>query len=730
MPALNRTSQYALLVLILLVGLWLRLLPIEDRTPAQITAGGDSREYIQLAEFFLDTDQVAPGNRFPGYSFLLMGLFTVLPFSHEVISVSTSLALSIVSLGLLWLLASRIAGSWAGFVVTALAAVQPEMVQSAHRGLSEELFLVTFLVLLSLYWILRERETISWQMYGGLALLGGWMSLIRPDSAYAIIPLAAMLFWREKARGLLPALARILPILVLPFLLPKLSQAWMVGLGVQDLDMRVGRAGLWMEFMIGRMPYKYMFYKETSMQEWIFGHHSFGELAVIGIKSSVRNLLALGQAVWGQVPFLVAILGAFAYVRKQREWALPLAVPLAVLPQWALMSLWPESDVGRYSIRVVPLILIFLAMGASQIATWLQTRIAVGDAGVRLLPTGVVLLAMAPALIPASLYASVRPTVDILMHERTEYLPKVSQVHPVLAAEWYGFIRKQQTAAETQSSVESLLRIHDAYAPTHLALGLLSLQQQRFDEAAQHLERALEINPFFAEAGAFLAETHILRGETDKARQVLEDLERLRPDYPPLQLDRATLAMMAGDFEEARSAYSRFVSLNRYQFARAIVRKHRVSLRKGRTEEAAKALEMNEQIDTPDGGLTTSELWRYLGLDLEGIILPRPDSGTVYSNFGLACALEGHHSQAEANWRAMLQLHRDHARTWANLAVLYAIQGNPEKAEETVRIGLQIVPGSADLMAVQAKLSLDAVSLSELDYQPSPIVLPMTHARY
>lgn len=568
-------------------------------------------------------------------------------------------------------------------------------------------------------------------IYAGVTVLASCAALVRTDGGYATVPLAAGLGWQERRRGASwrAVVVRVLPMAILPLLLPRLSQVWMVSLGVQDLDLRFGRTWLWMEFMLGRMPYDYMFYRETTTAEWLLGHHSIAELAVIGVKSCVRNLLVLGQALGGQLALLVALVGMRAYLRDQRDLALPLTVPLCMLVQWALMSLWYEGDVERYNIRVLPLMLVFLVLGAREVGLWVRSRLGpLARAKAAYLPAAALAIALAPTLLPWSFYAAVRPAVEVLYTERTEYLPRAREVHPKLAATWSEFIQGKAAAAAVQAEVESLLEEHEAYAPTHLVLGLLALDQHQFAKGVDHLERAMEIVPFFAEAGTFLAEAYTLTRREDDALRVLAEVERLRPDYPTIRLERATLGMMRGDFEGARAAFGAYVALNRYQHERAIIRQRRVLTRSGDLASARKIGELLGELDTPQASLATPFLWNYLGLDLEGIVLRRPEDDAVYYNYGLACARTGRFEEAEAHWRAMLSLRPDHAPTWLNLGVIYARQGEPAKALETLRQGLAHCPGADELEAALGQISSGAYNAHDLEYLPPRIVLPMTRA--
>jgi tetratricopeptide (TPR) repeat protein len=68
---------------------------------------------------------------------------------------------------------------------------------------------------------------------------------------------------------------------------------------------------------------------------------------------------------------------------------------------------------------------------------------------------------------------------------------------------------------------------YDAYF--HTGLGVAYLRDDQLDEALSHLSRALEINPFSADARASRAELYALRNERKLA---VEDLVRLVNDNP------------------------------------------------------------------------------------------------------------------------------------------------------------------------------------------------------
>jgi len=555
---------------------------------------------------------------------------------------------------------------------------------------------------------------------------------VRPDAAYVSIVLFVPLLLSERRRsGLGSALSMTLPILLLPLLLPRIGEYWMVGLGIQELDLRAGRMFTWMEFLLGHMPWGYMFNTEIHVSDWLIRFHTIADLAWIGTMSSLRTILALGEAIWGQLALATSAIGMVAYFRTRRDISLPLVVPLSLLPQWAMASLWSETDVFRYDSRVLPLMFIFVLIGVRSISDWLQPlvwRSAPVPSVSRWLPMGVLLLALSPVLIPGSLYAIVRPTSDVLYQARTRYHPKVDQTHQRLVSIWTETAHGRMSLTTARVEIRKLLLEHEAYAPVHLALGILAKDRGRHGEATRHLEKALELVPMFAEAGVLLAEMHAIEGRNDRALDVLAGVEKNRPRYALTALVRATLSTHAGENRAAIAAYEDYLHLNLYHYQRAIDRLIRILHRNGEHAEATRAAQvLQPRLNLPESALTTALLWGYLSLDLVGLVLSKPEDDYVYYNLGGLHAASGDLGAARKSWEAMLQLMPNHEQTWINLCRLEVNQGHLEDAVRFLEQGLQQVPGSLQLQQERDRMLQFVVGRDSVpEYLRADITLPMT----
>jgi protein O-mannosyl-transferase len=80
---------------------------------------------------------------------------------------------------------------------------------------------------------------------------------------------------------------------------------------------------------------------------------------------------------------------------------------------------------------------------------------------------------------------------------------------------------------------QKALEIEPRYAEAHNNLGIVRAQKQQLDEAVTHFEKALEINPDFAEAHHNLGLAFVKKDEPEKAITHFEKAIKLKPDYAP-----------------------------------------------------------------------------------------------------------------------------------------------------------------------------------------------------
>ena len=133
--------------------------------------------------------------------------------------------------------------------------------------------------------------------------------------------------------------------------------------------------------------------------------------------------------------------------------------------------------------------------------------------------------------------------------------------------EAYHLVRERFAGGEAEhasASLETLAGRYPGYADLHYLLGLLRERQGDLDGAAHCLERALELNPAYAEAGLALQSVYEQRGQHDRSRELalrLQETAAVRGD-PTTRGKLANLHAAlgdayreAGDLREAIDAY-------------------------------------------------------------------------------------------------------------------------------------------------------------------------------
>jgi len=222
LPVASRRVRWALLAVVV-VGTALRVAwalrvrePVELRDPvlylilADHLAAGDGFRYG------FEADQGLTAYYPPGYPLALGGALwlarLVLPGTVSAFDVAVwlNVALSVATIGLVFVLGRRLAGPAVGLVAAAIWAVWPNLVFHSGIVLTETLFL--FLLVLLLIVLLGDRDTAGAPGVARLVTVGalfGLVLLVRPVSA-VVAPFLLVLWWGRGARAALWRLGVVL----------------------------------------------------------------------------------------------------------------------------------------------------------------------------------------------------------------------------------------------------------------------------------------------------------------------------------------------------------------------------------------------------------------------------------------------------------------------------------------------------------------------------------------
>jgi DNA-binding winged helix-turn-helix (wHTH) protein/TolB-like protein/Tfp pilus assembly protein PilF len=157
----------------------------------------------------------------------------------------------------------------------------------------------------------------------------------------------------------------------------------------------------------------------------------------------------------------------------------------------------------------------------------------------------------------------VRRTADnrearALFARALELDPKFARAYAALAMTYamdYRYQSSPQASAPLKRALELASTAHEidpGIPEVHWALAFVEAQARRHAEALKHLEKAIELNPSYADAYAFMGGIHTYLGEPEKSIPLLRTAQRLNPDGGHLYfllLGRAYL--FQGDAEQA-----------------------------------------------------------------------------------------------------------------------------------------------------------------------------------
>jgi len=220
--------------------------------------------------------------------------------------------------------------------------------------------------------------------------------------------------------------------------------------------------------------------------------------------------------------------------------------------------------------------------------------------------------------------------------------------------EAYQHLRERFAGGEAEhaaSSLETLAGRYPGYADLHYLLGLLREREQDLDGAASSLERALELNPAYAEAGLALQSVYEQRGQHERSRELalrLQETAAVRGD-PTTRGKLANLHAAlgdayrdAGDLREAIDAYRK--ALDRCPGFHDIRQRLAVTLR--------------------EAGLPARAL-----AELQRVLRANPSYLDAQVQIGLTLYTLGRTDEARAQWDAALERDpsRDDARMYLRL---------------------------------------------------------------
>jgi tetratricopeptide (TPR) repeat protein len=262
---------------------------------------------------------------------------------------------------------------------------------------------------------------------------------------------------------------------------------------------------------------------------------------------------------------------------------------------------------------------------------------------------------------------------------------------------------------------QKALQIDPDYAEAHNNLGDALLRKDSVDEAIAHFQKALQIKPDDAEAHINLGNALIKKGNVDEAIAHYQNALQIKPDFAVAHNNLGNALLQKGSVDEAIVQYQKALQIEP-DFAEAQNNLGNALLIKGNVDEAIAHYQKALQI-TPDYAKAHYNLGRALltkGNVEEAIVhfqralQIEPDYAKAHYNLGDALLQKGNADEAIAQYQKALQIKPDFVEALNNLARVLATcpqaslrNGNKavELAEQAERLGGSESPEILDTLA-------------------------------
>jgi tetratricopeptide (TPR) repeat protein len=204
----------------------------------------------------------------------------------------------------------------------------------------------------------------------------------------------------------------------------------------------------------------------------------------------------------------------------------------------------------------------------------------------------------------------------------------------------------------------------------HSNLGNALFNKGSVDEAIAHCQKALQINPDYAQAHKNLGDALLKKGSVDEAIAHFQMALQLKPDYVEAHYNLGNALFNKGSVDEAIAQFQRVLQITP-DYAEAHNNLGDALLKKGSVDEAITHFQMALQIN--------------------------PDFAEAHNNLGNALLQKGNGDEAIAQFQKVLQLKPDFAEAHNNLGNALFNKGSVDEAIAQFQMALQINPDSAGI---------------------------------
>jgi tetratricopeptide (TPR) repeat protein len=238
----------------------------------------------------------------------------------------------------------------------------------------------------------------------------------------------------------------------------------------------------------------------------------------------------------------------------------------------------------------------------------------------------------------------------------------------------------------------------------HNQLGTAFFNQGKMDEAINHYQEAIRLQPSYADPYYNLGNALVNDGQTAEAISQFREYIHLNPNDAVAHYNLATALYNVGQMDEAIGQYQEAIHLEP-DYADA---HNNLGIALGRTGQMDEAIKQFREVIRlrPD----FAEVHNNLGIALlnkgqmdEGIdqfqqaIHMNPRNASAYNNLGIAFDREGRTDEAISQYQQAIRLAPGYAEAYINLGADFAAGQRFDEAIANYRQAIQIDPGRPDI---------------------------------
>jgi tetratricopeptide (TPR) repeat protein len=257
--------------------------------------------------------------------------------------------------------------------------------------------------------------------------------------------------------------------------------------------------------------------------------------------------------------------------------------------------------------------------------------------------------------------------------------------------------------AEAAEHLARALHLNPGYAGAHANLGIVRAEEGALDEAVAHFRQALALNPLDAGTHARLADVLLRQDLPEDAAAGYRHAIRLAPDQARAHFGLGVTLARQGRWQEAEASYRQALRL-KPDSAETHVNLGNVLVELGDLDGAIachrKALAIRPDFAQAHINLGRALTWRRKPgeaiASLEEALRLRPESTEAHNNMGVALAALGRYGESAASYRRALRLRPDSPEVHDNLGALALKQNRLDEAVDYFERALTLNPDLAD----------------------------------